>query len=242
MRLTPLRRSGLLASAAMAAVATLALATTSLAEQDAPVSGDPRATAYLKNVDIKHPEACTVGGLTGVTIHPDLFDYSGGDNQLHLNITGLSRLPEGMKVTGIVVKGGPVFNVYLADKLGATLPWEKLRAPLKDNGNGSDISHWYGCGIKDTTTTPTTTTTTTTTTTVTQSSTPSSSSGTTTTTTGASSSDVAPTTTTTAAVVPVANEDDLAATGFGSAWMLGLGAALVAAGAALVLVMRRRRI
>jgi LPXTG-motif cell wall-anchored protein len=36
--------------------------------------------------------------------------------------------------------------------------------------------------------------------------------------------------------------DDLAATGFGSAWMLGLGAALVAAGAAMVLVMRRRRV
>lgn len=237
MRLTPLR-SGLFASAAMAAVASLVLATTALAQPDAPITDDDRAVAYLKNIDIKHPEACTVGGLTGVTIHPNEFEYTGGDNQLHLNITGL---PEDMKVTGIVVKGGPVFNVYLADKLGAALPWEKLRAPLKDNGNGSDISHWYGCGVKDEkpSTSVTTTTTTTTTSTVTHSSTPSSSSSTTTTTT--TSGEVAPTTTTTPAFVPVANEDDLAATGFGSAWLLGLGAALVAAGAALVLVMRRRR-
>lgn len=235
MRLTPLRRAGLLASATVAAVATLALATTASAQE--PTTDDPRATAYLKNVDINHPDACTVGGLTGSTIHPNQFVYSGGDNQLHLNITGL---PAGIKVTGIVVKGGPVFNVYLADKLGATLPWEKLRAPLKDNGNGSEISHWYGCGVVETpssSVTTTTTTTTTTTSTVTHSSTPTETS-----TSSSSSSEVAPTTTTTTvAPVPVAEEGGLASTGFGSAWLLGLGAALVAAGAAVLLVMRRRR-
>jgi LPXTG-motif cell wall-anchored protein len=49
-------------------------------------------------------------------------------------------------------------------------------------------------------------------------------------------------TTTTVAPVPVAEVDDLASTGFGSSWLLGLGAALVAAGAAVLLVMRRRRV
>jgi LPXTG-motif cell wall-anchored protein len=38
-----------------------------------------------------------------------------------------------------------------------------------------------------------------------------------------------------------ASKDELAATGFGSAWLLGLGAALVAAGIAVLMVLRRRR-
>lgn len=228
MRLTPLRRAGLLASAA--AVALLALATTAFADE--PTTDDPRATPFLKNVDINHPEACTVGGLTGSTIHPNKFTYTGGDNQLHLDITAL---PAGVKVTGIVVKGGDKFNVYLADKLGAALPWEDLRSPFNNGGQLPQISHWYGCGIVDEqppTSTTTTTTTTTSTSTVTHSSTPTSTS---------TASDQAPTTTTTEAPVPVAETDDLAATGFGSAWLLGLGAALVAAGAAVLLVLRRRR-
>ncbi|SES11876.1 LPXTG-motif cell wall anchor domain-containing protein [Lentzea xinjiangensis] len=237
MRLTPLRRSGLLGAMA-AAVATLALATT--ASADEPTTDDPRAVAFAKNVDINHPDACTVGGLTGTTIHPNKFTYTGGDNQQHLDITGL---PANVQVTGIVVKGGDAFNVYLAGKLGATLPWEDLRAPLNNGGKLPEISHWYGCGIPQTpssSVTTTTTTTSTTTATITSSSTaattPTSSSS------SSSSSDVAPTTTTTTvAPVPVANEDDLASTGFGSAWLLGLGAALVAAGAAVLLVMRRRR-
>ncbi|MFS8102369.1 LPXTG cell wall anchor domain-containing protein [Lentzea alba] len=236
MRLTPLRRAGLLASAAVAAVATLALATTAFADE--PTTDDPRATPFLKNVDINHPEACTVGGLTGTTIHPNKFTYTGGDNQQHLDITAL---PTGVKVTGIVVKGGDKFNVYLADKLGATLPWEDLRSPFNNGGQLPQISHWYGCGIVDeqpptsTSSSSSETSTSTSTSTVTHSSTPTSTS------TSASSEEVAPTTTTTVAPVPVAETDDLASTGFGSAWLLGLGAALVAAGAAVLLVLRRRR-
>lgn len=234
MRLTPLRRAGLLASATVAAVATLALATTASAGQ--PTTDDERAQPFLKNVDINHPEACTVGGLTGTTIHPNKFKYTGGDNELHLDITGL---PEDVTVTGVVVKGGDAFNVYLAGKLGEELPWEDLRAPLNNGGNLPQISHWYGCGVVETpssSVTTTTTTTTTTTSTVTHSSTPTETS------TSSSSSEVAPTTTTTTvAPVPVAEEGGLASTGFGSAWLVGLGAALLAAGAAVLLVMRRRR-
>ena len=234
MRLTPLRRAGL-ATAAFAA-AMLALNATAVAQ---PTTDDSRAKAYSGNVDINHKDACTVGGLTGSTISPGQFTSSGGDGQF-LDITGL---PAGVKVTGIVVKGGNAYNVYLADKLGAALPWNDLRSPLNNGGKVPQISHWYGCGVKDTTTTTTTTTTTsasTTTSTTTSTSTVThSSSGTTTTTT--TSGESTPTTTTTQAFVPVADEGGLASTGFGSAWLLGLGAALVAAGTATVLVMRRRR-
>lgn len=236
MRLTPLRRAGLLASAAVAAVATLALATTALAQPEVPITDDERAEPFLKNVDINHPDACTVGGLTGTTVHPNEFEFDGGDNQVHLDITGL---PEDIEITGIVVKGGDKFNVYLVEKLGETLPWEDLRSPFNNGGQLPQISHWYGCGIVDETPSSSVTPTTTTTSTETQSSAPTSTSSTTS--APSSSGGVAPTTTTTVAVVPVAAEDDLAATGFGSAWLLGLGAALVAAGAAVMLVMRRRR-
>ena len=239
MRLTPLRRSGLAGAAAVAAVATLTLVATASArpDQPAPGSGDDRAVAYAGNVDINHDDACAVGGLTGTPIAPGKFTFTGGVGKQDLDITAG---PEGVKVTGIVVKGADAYNVYLAGKLGS-LPWNDLRSPLK-NDKVPDISHWYGCGVKDTTTTTTTTTTTATTTTVstvTHSSSPSSSTSSTTTTT--TSGAVTPTTTTTVAPVPVASEDDLASTGFGSAWLLGLGAALVAAGAAVLFVMRRRR-
>jgi LPXTG-motif cell wall-anchored protein len=136
------------------------------------------------------------------------------------------------------VKGSDAYNVYLADKLGATPPWLNLRAPDNNGGNVPAISHWYACGIKKDQSSSSTTTTTTTTT-----STGSSSASTTTTTADSSeSSTVAPTTTTTTvAVVPVADEGGLASTGFGAAWLVGLGAALLAAGVAVLFVLRRRR-
>lgn len=244
MRLTPLRRSGLLASAALAAVASLVLATSAFADEV--TTDDPRAQPFSQFIDVNHPEACTVGGLSGNVVLPGKFVYTGGDNQQHLNITGL---PEDVKVTGMLVKAGDVFNVYLADKLGEALPWNELRAPVVDGGKLPEIGQWFGCGVaveqpptSTTTTTTTTTTTATSESTVTHSSTPTSASSSEPTTSSSSAEVVATTTTTTVAPVPVAEIDDLAATGFGSAWMLGLGAALVAAGAALVLVMRRRRV
>ncbi|WP_394613445.1 LPXTG cell wall anchor domain-containing protein [Lentzea sp. JNUCC 0626] len=242
MRLTPLRRSGLLASAALAAVASLVLATSAFADEA--TTDDPRAQAFLKFVDVNHPEACTVGGLTGSVVLPDGFTYSGGDNTKYLNITAL---PADVKVTGMVVRSGDLLNVYLVDKLG-DVPWNELRAPVLNGGELPEIGQWFGCGIKEeepptsSSSSPTSTTTTTTTTT-----TESSSSSTTTTTSetsvpsSSSEETAATTTTTTVAPVPVAEVDDLAATGFGSTWLVGFGAALVAAGAALVLVMRRRR-
>jgi LPXTG-motif cell wall-anchored protein len=234
MRLTPLRRSGLLGAATVAAVATLALVTTAFAQptKPAPVSGDERAVAYAGNVDIEHKDACTVGGLTGTPIAPSEFTFTGGVNQQDLDII---VAPLNVTITGVVVKGSDAYNVYLAAKLGATPPWLNLRAPDNNGGNVPAISHWYACGIKKDQSSSSTTTTTT--------STSSSSASTTTTTAGSSeSSTVAPTTTTTTvAVVPVADEGVLASTGFGSAWLVGLGAALLAAGVAVLFVLRRRR-
>lgn len=233
MRLTPLRRS-LAGSAAVAAVALFALAGTASATPGKPVlvSGDDRAVAYDRNVDIEHDDACKVGGLTGTTIAPGEFTFTGGKNKLDLDITAA---PPNVTVTGVVVKGSNAYNVYLADKLGA-LPWNDLRAPQNKGDNVPEISHWYACGI------------------ATQEppkeeppaeqppkeqppaeqppkveQPPSS-------TVAPSSS--APTST--PAPAP-AGAEELAETGFGSAWLLGVGGALVAAGAAVLLVLRRRR-
>ncbi|MEU3646332.1 LPXTG cell wall anchor domain-containing protein [Lentzea sp. NPDC034063] len=234
MRLTPHRRSGLLASAALAAVASLVLGTSALA--DGVSTDDARAQPFLQFVDFNHPEACTVGGLTGTPIHPTKFTYTGGDNQQNLDITAL---PADFKVTGMVVRAGDVFNVYLAGKLGEALPWKGLRAPVLGDSTLPEIGEWFGCGVaveKPPVTTTTTTTTTTTAKTSTQS-------PTSTTAPTSSAEVVVPTTTTTEVpVAQVAQTGGLAATGFGSAWLLGLGAALVAAGGAVLLVLRRRKV
>jgi LPXTG-motif cell wall-anchored protein len=230
MRLTPLRRSGLLGAATVAAVATLALVTTAFAQPDkpAPDSGDDRADSYIGNVEWNWPTACTVGGLTGTSITSG-FTFTGGKNTPDLDITAI---PDGVTITGVVVKGAEAYNVYLAGKLGE-LPWNDLRAPDK-NDKAPEISHWYACGVKkDQTSSSSSSSSSTSSSTVTHSSTPSSSE------TTPSSSEVAATTTTTAAAGPAT--DNLASTGFGSAWLVGLGAALLAVGAAVLLVLRRRR-
>lgn len=229
MRLTPLRRSGLLAATTVAAVATLALVTTAFATPDkpAPESGDTRATAYSGNVEHNWPTACTVGELTGTSITSDKFTFTGGNDTTDLDITAI---PSGVTITGVVVKGAEAYNVYLAGELGE-LPWNDLRAPDK-NEKAPEISHWYACGVKkDQTSSSSPSSSSTSSSTVTHSSTPSSSAP-------SSSEVVATTTTTNAAGAP--GTDNLAATGFGSAWLVGLGAALLAAGAAVLLVLRRR--
>ncbi|KJK51829.1 hypothetical protein UK23_05450 [Lentzea aerocolonigenes] len=216
-----------LAALAAASFALVALSATAHAGPDKPAlnAGDERAVAYDKNVAIDHPDACTVGGLTGTTIAPEKFTFTGGEKQQYLNITAA---PAGTTVTGVVVKGSDAFNVYLAAKLGP-LPWEKLRSPDNNGGNIPGISHWYACGIvteqppgeeqppkeeqppTSTVTSP------------------------------ASSSATTPATTVTTSPNAPGGSEELASTGFGSAWLLGVGATLVAAGAAVLMVLRRRR-
>ncbi|MEU7480837.1 LPXTG cell wall anchor domain-containing protein [Lentzea sp. NPDC042327] len=238
--MTPLRTAGLAASAVAALFALTTAATAKPAP--APVSGDERAVAYDGNVDINHRDACTVGGLSGTPIAPGQFTFTGGANQQDVDITAV---PAGTTITGVVVKGGDAYNVYLAPKL-ASLPWNDLRAPQNNGGQVPAISHWYACGTttqQSSSSSSTTTTTTTTTTTSSSGTTTTTTSPVTTTTTSSSGAvtSAPAVTTTNAAVVPVNEDDDLASTGFGSAWLIGLGAALLAAGAAVLFVLRRRR-
>jgi LPXTG-motif cell wall-anchored protein len=219
-----------LAALAAASFALVALSATAHAGPDKPAlnAGDERAVAYNKNVSIDHDDACTVGELTGTTIAPGKFTFTGGVNQQYLTITAA---PAGVTVTGVVVKGSDAFNVYLANKLGP-LPWTNLRSPDNNGGNIPGISHWYACGV------------------VTEQppgeekppneqqppkgeQPPAR--------TETSSSTTTPATSVSTSAPAAAGAQELASTGFGSAWLVGLGAALLAAGAAVLLVLRRRR-
>lgn len=175
---------------------------------------------------------------------------------------------EGLTVTGVVVKGGPGFNVY---KVGADLnpapeglPWEGLRAPDNPGGQTPTLSHWFVCGYPDgdDNDNPPTTDTTTTTPSGTETSTPTTGPATSTTTPAGgetttpgesstptspsqpSSQPAAPTVTSTTEAAPVMSSDDtenLAYTGFDNAWLVWLGGALVLAGAAALALLRVRR-
>lgn len=59
-----------------------------------------------------------------------------------------SDIPAGYEVTGIVVKGGPGFNVYPPNVL------TDLRAPQNKGGQQPTLSHWFVCGKKKTDTPP----------------------------------------------------------------------------------------
>lgn len=220
------------ASFAAAVLTGTALATPN---QAPPASGDDRATAHDGNVT-----TCAKAGLPGTTIQPAQVQHSITETT-YIDVTG------GTGITAVVVKGGSAYNTYLAPALGG-FPWLDLHSPLNASGKPAEISHWFACGTPPTTTTTTTPTTETTTTTETTSTTTTTTTAgttttepTTTTTTPASSTATTTVTTTTAALVVVTEPDDLASTGFGSPWLLGLGAVLVAAGAVLLLVLRRRK-
>ncbi|WP_267934447.1 hypothetical protein [Saccharothrix sp. S26] len=225
MRITTRRLLG--AAALLALCTTGLLGGTASASPGAPLdAGDDRATAVGGNVDIGQPgDACDVVGLPGdeLTMPAGTFTVEG------VNIT-VTAHPEGYVLTGVVVKGGNAYNVYDAADLG-DLAWEDLHAPLNASGKPAGISHWFVCAEQDdsvttTTTAPTTTTTTVTTTTE---ATP------TTTTTTTDSVAVTPTSTSTPAAAPgTDNEGNLANTGFDGGWLLIVGLALVAAGAAFV--------
>ncbi|WP_245900483.1 hypothetical protein [Prauserella shujinwangii] len=212
---------------------------------------DPRAEIVDGNVDEGMKDACQKAGLDGEPIDKGDVDYTGGTQEdRFLTITGI---PDGAEVTGIIVKGGDKYNLYVPGEKG--LPeeptWEKLRAPLNKGGQIPQISHWFLCG---TVTTPTTSTTTGTSDTETTppSSTVSSPETSTSTPTSGETSSSAPSTTATSgggavtttsqpAVSPAGDTDDLASTGFGSGWLIGVGALLLAGGAALLVLARMRR-
>ncbi|EID55266.1 hypothetical protein [Saccharomonospora xinjiangensis] len=181
--------------------------------------------------------------------------YEGGvpGQDQYLTIT---EVPSGIDVTAIVVKGGDGYNVYVpgARDLLETVPWADLRAPLNNGGNIPAISHWYACGAEKPSATPTSEPTNPNPGEPEPSQTPgeespsgepteappSSGAGAPATSTPSGGGASVPETTE-SAPAPVAEDDDLASTGFSGGWLIGLGAALVAGGGALLAVTRLRK-
>ncbi|MFL6129685.1 MAG: hypothetical protein ACJ73E_11540 [Mycobacteriales bacterium] len=132
-------RNALLSLSAVAAIGSLVLLVAPAgAAQDAPPSGDPRATSYAGNaVD------CDDADLPGTVV---TVSFTIDPTGRFVTITGV---PEGTTLTGVVVKGGDAYNVYL------NAPWTALHAPLVGNGkNIPEISHWFACGVTTSPTSP----------------------------------------------------------------------------------------
>lgn len=200
-----------------------------------PDSGDDRATSHSGNAT-----DCDDIGVAGEVIafwDPDegkdtdnvTFTRGEPDKDQYLDILAVE---DGFTVTGIVVKAGPGYNVYIpgAKGLSDTPPWEGLHAPLNKQGEIPEISHWFVCATK----TPPSTTTTTTTTTTTDETTTTTTSDETTTTTSESG------TTTPAAATTTTSTTPLAVTGFGTGWLIPVGALLLIGGGAMLWLARTR--
>ncbi|OXM75238.1 MULTISPECIES: hypothetical protein [Amycolatopsis] len=241
--MTLIRRRSLRAAVAGALLATGFVLGTATAHAAAE---DPRATRHDGNAS-----TCAGAKLAGTTLTaPGDYTFTRGklDDDQYLDIVSVS--PD-ITVTGIIVKGGNAYNVYEPGKLGlsTTPPWTDLRAPATGkNDNIPQLSHWFVCGIGKTTTststsaarTSTTTTAPATSTSAVSTSTPSrSTAGTTASSSPAGAAAVAATSETPKATARDAS--DLAHTGFDGGWLIGLGAALVLGGAALVFLVRARR-
>lgn len=219
-----------------------------------------RAVSVEGNVDKDQRNACERAGLAGTSYGGEAVEFDATDRFLTI-----TEVLADIEVSGIVVKGGPAYNVYKPgeDGMSAEPVWKKLHSPEHPRpGKIPGISHWFLCGTPDdspdttppeTTTPPVETTppgeTTPPETTPPEGTTPGttppgSTPPETTSTTdsrGPSSAPGTSTTTSQDAVAPAGDTDDLASTGFGQAWLLGVGALLLAGGGALVMLARKRR-
>jgi hypothetical protein len=208
--------------AALAAGALLGLAGTATATPDlaSPVSGDDRATAHEGNA-VERDCAELFPGSAPVAVGDLTVEVDGSNTNLDITAA------DGVEVVGVVVKGGPAYNVYAPGDLGE-LPWLDLHSPLVPSGKPAQISHWFACGVEGAPTTN-----------------PTSSAGETPTSSSRADEPGAepgagPETSATEDVEPVAEEDELAATGFDGGTLVALGAALLLGGGALLVVMRTR--
>lgn len=235
-----MRRYVLAATSAALAAATLFAGTALAQPAGDPVSGDDRATAHSGNVVAK--DCATLFPGSSAIASSDL-DFSVDGTNTYIDITGIA---DGVALVGVIVKGGPAYNVYEPGDLGS-MPWLDLHSPLVSSGKPAQISHWFACGSGGGESTPPMTTTTTDETTTssetsaTETTTSESSGSTSTSATESSSGGVAVTTTTTSVdVAPTASDEDLASTGFNGGWLVALGALLLLGGAALLVVLRLR--
>lgn len=146
-RLGRLLVAGAVACVAVPFAADVAFAT----PKAAPVSGDPRATAYPGNLhDGKAGSACAQLGFPDDT---ELgADSSGGDAGHDATVTNdgtylkISWSAGSAQVDAVAVKGGPAYNVYPASVF-TTSPTTSLHSPMvgKNKDNVPDISHWFAC-------------------------------------------------------------------------------------------------
>ncbi len=201
---------------------------------DDPVSGDDRATAYPGNVVGKDCAELFPGSSE---IAASDLSSSVDSSNTYIDVTAVAT---GAHLAGIIVKGGPAYNVYKPGELG-DLPWTDLHSPLVPSGEPAQISHWFACGVTKTTTTTSGAAPGTSSTESTESSTPSASD--TATTSGESSvAGAAVTTTTSADVAATAQDQNLASTGFDGGWLIAMAGLLLAGGAALLLIVRLRAV
>lgn len=214
------RRLGLVASTLATFGLALVVALPAAATETQLDPGDDRATAHPGNA-----VTCEQAGLAGDIVNKDDINYLESDT--HLRIFSVA---DGIELTGIVVKGGPAYNVYPGDV------WDFLHAPINPGGQIPAISHWFACGVEGGgTTTPTTGTSSPTTTgTSSPTTSDSESSGVTGPT---SSSDVL------GGTNPGAGEEEkgLANTGVSTRGLLIGGSALLLVGAGLIVGVRRTR-
>jgi hypothetical protein len=200
-------------------VSALLLGATATAYADPPTppqSGDDRATVVPGNVT-----TCAAANLPGHAIDVT----STIDQETYITITAI---PDGVTISGVVVKGSDAYNLYR--NLSA---WTRLHSPLAGkSGQPATISHWFACGTGEVRTT-------------TKSSTPTTTKSAPATSTARSTSagGVAPaggTSNSSPAVAAASNNGQLANTGFGAGWLVGLAAALLLGGGAVLAVPRLR--
>jgi hypothetical protein len=215
-RLSTISRSLIVASCAFGALIGFTSLASASPPDRTPESGDDRATAHAGNVNGQDCSSLFPGSTA---VAQGDVQFEGGDNTAGLDITSV---PEGIEIVGVIVKGGPAYNVYAG--LG-DLPWLDLHAPLVPSGEPAAVSHWFVCGVeeKDDTSTPPTTT-------------PSEGEGS----GGGGSTESPESSAPQGDVSPAAEEEELAATGVASGPLVALGAMLLLGGGALLLLTRMR--
>jgi hypothetical protein len=217
-RLSTVSRSLIVVSIAAGALLGISTFASATPPHLNPKSGDDHATAYAGNVVGKDCSSLFPGSTA---VAQGDIEFTGGDNTSGVDI---SAVPDGVEILGVIVKGGPAYNVYT--DLG-DLPWSDLHAPLVPSGKPAAVSHWFACGVEenDTSTSPSSPT----------------EGSTTTTTEGVGSGGGGSTgTSTSAAVSPAAENEELASTGVNGGPLVALGAALLLGGGALLFLMRAR--
>ncbi|GAA2790801.1 hypothetical protein [Crossiella cryophila] len=199
------------------------------ADPQIPWSGDERAT----------PAAGVATGCAATGLKGEQVDVTVTRDSRYLTVTAVDP---GVTLTGVVIQGGPGYNIYPASAFTA-LPWPRLHAPLESPAQPQKpalTTNWFACGSKTPPTSTSTTTTSTTTRTTTSSTT---TRPTTTSTTSTSSSPSQTPVSATPPPVTSTSSPGLATTGFDGGWLIPLAAGLILLGAAALFVPRllRRR-